>query len=236
MFGMLLHQWLPEHHLDHESKEVIKLATGLLATMSGLVLALLISSAKSSHDIKSSEVTQMSADFIVLDRLLARYGSEADTARTQLRATLFQGLGSGSTKGELSEVLEFDSQALVDGTNKFFAEIQGLTPHQEFQQSLQAQAMQICTEVGRLRSLMLEQTGGSIPIAFLIVLVFWLALLFATFGLFAPSNATVVGVLALCAISVAGAIFVILELDRPFEGLIQISTQPLRNALQQLGK
>jgi len=96
--------------------------------------------------------------------------------------------------------------------------------------------MQLSAELSRLRSLLLEQTGGSIPMPFLVVLVFWLAMLFTSFGLFAPSNATVIGILLVCALSVAGAIFLVLEMDRPFEGLIQISSAPLHNALAHLGK
>jgi hypothetical protein len=96
--------------------------------------------------------------------------------------------------------------------------------------------MQISADLGRTRSLLLEQTGGSIPMPFLVVLVFWFTVIFITFGLFAPPNATVIAVLLVCALSVAGAIFLILELDRPFEGLIQISDAPLRSALARLGQ
>jgi hypothetical protein len=96
--------------------------------------------------------------------------------------------------------------------------------------------MQIGAELGRTRSLLLEQTGGTIPMPFLIVLVFWFTMIFISFGLFAPSNSTVISVLLVCALSVAGAIFLILELDRPFEGLIKISEAPLRDALAHLGQ
>ena len=71
---------------------------------------------------------------------------------------------------------------------------------------------------------------------FLVVLVFWLTILFISFGLFAPPNATVIATLFVCALSVSGAIFLILELDQPFEGLIRISSAPLRNALAHLGQ
>jgi hypothetical protein len=233
LVGMLFHRILPEHHLTADSKDVIKLAMGLLATMSALVLALLISSAKTSHDTQSSEVTQMAADFIQLDRVLAHYGPETKDARALLYATVAEGLGQ-SQKTYHSGIL--DTQATTASANAFFEKVQQLQPHTDFQRSLYAQAMQIGAELGRLRSLLLEQTGGSIPMPFLVVLVFWLSMLFASFGLFSPSNATVVGVLFVCAISVAGAIFLILEMDRPFEGIIQISSAPLHNALAHLGK
>jgi hypothetical protein len=99
-----------------------------------------------------------------------------------------------------------------------------------------AQTLQIGMEVGQECSLLLEEARGSIPPPILVVLVFWLALIFTSFGLFAPTIPTVIGVLFACALSVAGAIFLILELDRPFQGLHQISSTPLRDALMHLGK
>jgi hypothetical protein len=90
-------------------------------------------------------------------------------------------------------------------------------------------------ELARKRSFLLEQSGGSIPTPFLVVLVFWLALIFVSFGLFAPTNSTVIGIQLACALSVAAAIFLILELDRPFQGIMQISGAPLRKALVYLG-
>jgi hypothetical protein len=83
--------------------------------------------------------------------------------------------------------------------------------------------------------LLLEQLGSSNPIPFLVVLVFWLSI-FASFGLFAPRNATVVAAFSICALSVSGAIFLILELDQSFEGLLQVSSDPLRASLAQLGQ
>ena len=233
--GMLFRRIVPEHHLGADSKDVIKLAMGLLATMSALVLALLISSAKISHDTQSNEVTQMAADFIQLDRVLAHYGAETKDARALLYATVAHGLGPAQLgKAYHSEIL--DTQGTTAGADRIFETIQQLEPRSDFQRSLYAQAMQIGAELGRLRSLLLEQTAGSIPMPFLVVLVFWLAMLFTSFGLFSPSNATVVAVLLVCALSVAGAIYLVLEMDRPFGGLIQISMAPLRNALAHLGK
>lgn len=232
--GMLIHRIVPEHHLGADSKDVMKLAMGVLATMSALVLALLISSAKTSHDTQSNEITQMAADFIQLDRVLAHYGPETKDARALLYATVAQGLGQAQSVSGHSQAL--DSAATTSSADSFFEKIQQLQPRSDFQRSLYAQAMQISAELSRNRSLLLEQTAGSIPMPFLVVLIFWLSMLFTGFGIFAPSNSTVIGVLLVCALSIAGAIFLILEMDRPFEGLIQISSAPLRNALAHLGK
>lgn len=235
LFGMLLRSRLPETHLSADSKDVIKLAMGLLATMSGLVLALLIASAKSSHDTQSGEVIQMAANFILLDRVLAHYGPETGPARAALRTAVVAGIDqTWSPRAYRSANL--DARATVSGADAFAEQIQELQPRSDFQRSLHAQAMQISFELGRTRSLLLEQTEGSIPMPFLVVVVFWLTVIFTGLGLFSPSNPTILAVLLLSSLSVAGAIFLILELDRPFEGLIQISSAPLRNALTHLGK
>ena len=235
VLGMLLRRILPERHLTADSKDVVKLGMGLIATMSALVLGLLIASAKGSYDTQRNEVTQMSADIVQLDRVLAHYGPQAKEVRDHERGVVMIALMTiWSDRGFRSEKL--DSRALRSEADHFYEDIQKLAPQNDFQRTLQSQAMQISAEVGRIRSLLLEQTGGSIPMPFLVVLIFWLAMIFVSFGLFAPPNSTVIGVLCVCALSVAGAIFLILELDRPFEGLLRISSEPVRNALTRLGQ
>jgi hypothetical protein len=235
LLGMRLRSRLPETHLSADSKDVIKLAMGLLATMSALVLALLIASAKSSHDTQSGEVTQMAANFILLDRVLAHYGPETSQARVLLRTAVARGLAQTWSMGAYRSA-NLDSRATIASADAFAEQIQQLAPHNDYQKSLHAQAMQIASELGRTRSLLLEQTEGTIPMPFLVVLVFWLTVIFTGLGLFAPSNSTIVAVLLVSSLSIAGAIFLILELDRPFGGLIQISSAPLRNAAAHLGK
>ena len=234
LLGIVLRRRLPKHHLSHDSKDVVKLGMGLIATMAALVLALLIASAKSSHDMQSNEVTEMSADFILLDRTLARYGPETKEVRSMIPKTIANVLDQ-TWLGDAYRSENLDS-AIGTGAETFYEKIQRLEPRNDFQRALYAQTLQIGMELGHKRSLLLEETGGSIQMPFLVVLVFWLTLIFASFGLFAPANSTVIGVLLACALSVAGAIFLILELDRPFQGLMQISSAPLSNALVHIGK
>ena len=234
LLGITLRRLLPEHHLNDDSKDVVKLGMGLIATMAALVLALLIASAKSSHDMQSTEITEMSADFILLDRTLARYGEETKDIRSSIPVTISNVLSqTWSADAYRTENLD---RAIGAGADTFYEKIRQLEPRGDFQHAMYAQTLKISMELGRKRSLLLEQTGNSIAMPFLIVLVFWLTLIFASFGLFAPTNPTVIGVLLACALSVAGAIFLILELDRPFQGLLQISSAPLRSALVHLGK
>ena len=233
LLGMLLHGILPEHHLSSESKDVIKLGMALTATMSALVLALLVSSAKGSYDAQRNEITQLSANIILLDRVLAHYGLETKEARVLLAQT---------ARGMLDRIWPENRTRNAElkpsgaGGERFYDKIQELSPQNEVQRSLQAQALKMSIDLGQTRWLLFEQGGSSIPMPFLVLLVFWVTIIFLSFGLFAPPNATVIATLFLCALSVSGAIFMILELDRPFGGLIHISSAPMRNALAQLGK
>jgi hypothetical protein len=116
-----------------------------------------------------------------------------------------------------------------------FDRVQELGPRTEAQHVLQSQAESIMINFGQARLLLFAQSGSSISTPFLVVVVFWLTVLFVSFGLFAPGNATALATLFVSAISVAAALFLILELDRPFSGVIQISSAPMRNALSALG-
>ena len=233
LLAMLVHNALPEHHLSADSKDVVKLGVALIATMSALVLSLLVASAKSAYDTRSNQLVQVAADIILLDRALARYGPETKEARALLQRSVAATVDRfWPTQGVRRITIDPNAspvEALVE-------KIEELSPHDELQRLLRSQALTRALEVGRTRLLLFENLGSSIPVPFLVVLVFWLCIIFASFGLFAPRNATVTAVLCVCALSVAGAIFLILELDRSFEGLLQVSGAPLRGALAQLGR
>jgi Protein of unknown function (DUF4239) len=161
------------------------------------------------------------------------YGPEAKDASALLRRSVTAAIerfwpSNGAQAGSFDPTAS-PAEALYD-------KIAELSPQTESQRSLQAQALTIAMDVGHARFLLFEQLRSSIPAPFLIVLIFWLTIIFASFGLFAPANVTVTAVLLVCALSVSGAIFLILELDRSFEGMIQVSSAPLRQALARLGQ
>jgi Protein of unknown function (DUF4239) len=231
MLGMWLRSVLPEHQLDAETKDLVKLGVGLIGTMAALLLGLLVASAKSSYDSRSTEVTQLAANVILLDRALAHYGPATGEIRGILKIAtsrmIDQFWSEQGTQGELP------SQA---AGNVVYDKIQELVPRSDGQRALQSQAESILINFAQTRLLLFAQSGTSISTPFLVVVVFWLSMLFVSFGLFAPRNATAIVTLLVAALSVAGALFLILELDHPFSGLIQISSAPLRNALSVLGK
>ena len=233
MLGMFVHAVLPQHHLSSESKDVVKLAMGLVATLCALVLGLLIASAKGSYDAQSSELTQMSAKAVLLDRVLAHYGPETKETRDLLRgsaARILDQTWSGShTSTSQLEAPSGGAEILLD-------RIQALAPKDDRQRALQAQATSIVLDLGLTRWLQYAQGSSSISMPLLVVLVFWLTIIFISFGLFAPANGTVFAGLFVSALSVSAAILLILELYTPYSGLIQIPSTPLRDALTQLGR
>lgn len=232
LLGTFLRAALPEHHLSTESKDLVRLGMGLIATMAALVLGLLIASAKSSYDTQRSELTQISANIILLDRVMAHYGPETKEARDLLRDSVVRVLDQIWPDDD-SRTAQLAPTAA--GAEPLYNKIHALSPQSESQRALQAKALSIAEDIAQTRWLLFAQRGSAIAMPFLVVLIFWLTILFASFGLFAPPNATVIVTLFVCALSVSSAIFLILELDLPFEGLIAISSAPLGNALVHLG-
>ena len=233
LLGVRVRAILPENHLNQDTKDAVKVGMGLVATMAALVLGLLVASTKGAYDSQKNEVTQMAAKIVFLDRVLANYGSETAETRALLRRSVGSAISRMWPDRKISQPAQLDPSATSG--EAFFNSIQQLSPQNEAQRSLKSQAVQVTTDVGQMRWLLFEQTESSISLAMLIVLIAWLAIIFTSVGLFAPPNATVIVALMLSALSVAGAIFLILELDMPFDGVIQISPTPMRNALNHLG-
>jgi hypothetical protein len=231
--GMLLRAFLPANHLNAESKDIVKVGTGLIGTMAALVLGLLVASAKESYDTEKSEVTQLVADVTLLDRILAHYGTQAVDARKEIRRTLARAADRLWSEG--TSTAAQPTPATKEG-DTLYEIVQRLSPANDEQRSILSQAQGLCIEILRTRLLLSAQRGTSILLPLLIVLVFWETAVFLSFGLFAPTNATVIITLLVCALSVSSAMFLMLELDHPFSGLIQISSEPLRNALAHLGQ
>jgi hypothetical protein len=236
VLGMLLRAWLPDEHLSADTKDVVKLGMGLIGTMTALVLGLLVASAKSSFDTQRTGLAQLSANIILLDRALAHYGPEAKDARDMLRSSVTD-LLEQTWPGENPQAAQAGAGGGTEGKYEgLYERIQQLTPKTDSQRDLKAQALKTGTDIAQTRWLMFAQKGSSVPVPFLVVMVAWLTLLLASFSLFAPRNMTVFVTLLICTLAVSSAIFLILELDRPFNGMIQISSAPLRNALAQLGR
>ena len=234
MLGMWLQYLLPEHHLSKESQDTVKLGAGMVATMSALILGLLVSSAKSSFDAVNVSIAQNGARIIQLDHLLAEYGPETRPFRDGLKASVAERVqkiwGKSVPGGTGLQAIE-KSTTLLD----FQTSLQKLTPATEAQKSLLNQCVQVSSDIWQSRLLIIEEQQEPVPPVFLVLLVFWLTLLFVSFGLFAPRNVTVFAVLLVCAVSVSSAVFLILEMSHPLDGLIKVSSAPLLKALELIG-
>ena len=235
-FGMFCGARLPAHRRDADSRDSVKMAIGVVSTLTALVLGFLVASAKNSFDAKSDGVARIATDTILLDQAMARYGPETSRAREMLREATAErisqtrpGAGVGPTKD-----LGADVAAMLEVLQR---ELHDLRPATDAQRALQSKALALIGELTQTRWLTLMRAGRSaIPTVYLVVLVFWLTVVFAGIGVLAPRNATVVVALVACAMSVAAALFLILELDSPYSGVIVISDAPLRIALEHLGR
>ena len=227
-----LREMLPAPHLARESQDVVRLGMGLVATMTALLLGLVTAGAKSTFDENNATVRTAAVNFLSLDRDLARYGPETKPTRDLLkRALAFRventwptdGRGEGlGTPLPTAQVEEIGNQILR------------LAPVDDPQRWLKNEALRLSEDVLKARWRVLEG-AGNIPRTFLVAVIFWLSATFASFGLYAPRNATVITVLCIAAFSVAAAVFLIVELDGPFDGLIKVSGEPLRFALSNMG-
>ncbi|MGO9519859.1 MAG: hypothetical protein ACLPND_22710 [Candidatus Korobacteraceae bacterium] len=232
LVGIFVSSRLPSHHVTSETKDVVRLGMGLVATTVALALGLLIASAKSYYDTQSAEVTQLAANVVLLDRILVHYGPETQEARALLRDSVAHAVDF------LSAANAGNAHMALGGPNAegLFDRIQELSPKTDGQRSMQSQAFGLAIQMGQTRWLMFAQTNVSVPMPLLEIMVFWLTVLFISFGLFAPHNGTVVTSLFISTLAVSGAIFLILEMYQPYTGLIRVSAAPLRAALLQLSR
>jgi hypothetical protein len=232
LVGMALRRVLPEDHLSSDAKDVVKLAMGLIATMAALVLGMLVSTAKSSYDTRKNEVAEMSSRIVAIDQLLANYGPESKGVRAELREVVVVGLNR-IWPGEATGRVDLRPK---EDTRDFYSQLQALAPKNDSQGATKAEAISMAANLRLTRWRIFveaEQTSMSIPL--LAVLVAWLVAIFIGFGLFAPANSTVIVTLAICALSVSAAIFIIMEMYTPFSGVLKISSAPIRETLNQIG-
>jgi hypothetical protein len=235
LLGMGLQRLLPGHHLSKEMQDLVKVCAGTIATLTALVLGLLVSSAKSSYDSINTGVVQGSAKLILMDRALAHYGPETKAVREQLKRTLATGIETvwPTEKTGMSTLTAFER---ANGMELIQDKLRELTPQIDAQRQALAQAQQFAGDLSQTRWLLIEQAQNQLPLPLLLILIFWLVLLFVSFGLFAPRNVMALVVLSIGACAISAAIFLVLELNQPFEGFIKVSSAPVFNALRHLGE
>jgi hypothetical protein len=231
--GIFVRHKLPDRHLSGDTKDIVRQGTTLIATLASLVLGLLIASANGKYETENSQIKQLIANTVLLDNTLELYGQEALPLRTLLRQDI----------GILADRIWAENRPSFGKSRPFKASAQGLSlyselfklePKTDAQRFFQARANDTLIDIGKARLLLFTNAGGTIPIPFLIVLVGWLALIFASISLFAEGNVRTIAILCIFSFAASAAIFLILELSQPFMGLMMISDEPLRNALAAL--
>ncbi|MGT2494873.1 bestrophin-like domain [Cupriavidus basilensis] len=237
LVGMWARAILPPHHLSDQSINVVKMATGLIATMARcLVLGLLVSSAKGTFDTTSAELVQNSRQrHPPRSRTGQVWAGNAGRSGACLRvSTLKRSRSSGpETRHWWAELGDAEAVAKLED---FQRTLEALAPRDDQQRQLKAQALQILDTAFAARWLALLQMKSTIPVSLLIVLVLWLSIVFGTFGMFADRNGTIIAALMLCALSTSGAIFLIEEMSTPLNGMVTVSLAPMRDALAHLGQ
>jgi hypothetical protein len=231
--GMVGRRWLPEEHLSGDSKDVIRLATALIGTMAALVLALLFASTRTSYETTNASVGRMTTSIIELDNTLKKYGPEGQALRVALRqdvvaivASIWQDDADAANQAQSSTSAAHEVAVM--------AMLSAMTPASPLQAALQARALAVSNELEHIRLTLLAQPTDSISRPFVTVLVLWLMFIFASFSMSTKANPTVVTVLVVCALAASVAIYLIIELGQPFDGLMQIPNTALRNALPPL--
>ncbi|WP_422029080.1 hypothetical protein [Reyranella sp.] len=232
VIGAVLRRLLPDHHLDDHARDIVRLGAGLVGTIAALVLGLLINSASSSYEAQRGEVRQIAANLILLDAVLDQYGPEAKPIRVMLRETVGQMIDRiwGDPEARDSAGL-YGSGTLA---SRLYAALHALPIGTPAKSALVGEALQLAVSTSQARLALYEQSRSGLPVPTLIVLIFWLTVLFASYCLFSPVNPTSAVALALVALSASAALFLILEMVQPFSGFMQISSESIRAALPPL--
>jgi len=239
--GVFINKHLPEHHRSRDSIELVQLAITLLVTFVAIVLGLLTNSVKSGYDAAYVARGAYAGELAQLDRCLRDYGPETAKTREQLRAYVAAVIAStwpdepapaGVKLPDVSDMPRTGENAkLADIINRVGLEIDGLQPEDTTRRNLAYACRLQFGDLMARRWQVIEGLRRSISAPFYWVLVVWLVILFACFGLRAPPSRMSTIVIALSALSVSLAVFVILEMDSPYGGVFGIPSTTMRNAL-----
>ena len=233
-FGRLLRALIPDGQLSPDSKEVIKLGTGLVGTLAALVLGLMTASAKNSYDTQNTNVRTLAAQLILADQLMVQYGPDADEIRRLTREAVNTMIDRMWSEGSRSapKFSPFSSSLVV---TKLYSAVDALSPKTDEQRMLKSRIIDTSFEIARTRLAIFTRLDNSIPVPFLIVLMIWVTVIFASFSLFAEHSVLVFAALLVFALSVSSSLFLIMELTQPFSGIMQIPSEQLRDVLPSLG-
>jgi Protein of unknown function (DUF4239) len=247
--GVFVRPFLSERHRSQETTDLIRLVVTMLVTFAALVLGLLTSSVKASFDGVDDDLRSFAIQVIQLDRSLRQYGSAAEAARALLRSYTAAAIASTWTEqprppGDYyprqvsppPHENSIESTSLGDMLARLEIDLRQIEPQDPMHRRLMVVILNQFERLTRMRWKLIEEAHSSISMPFYVVLAFWLVIVFASFGLSAPRNVLSYLTIMLAALSIASVIFVILDLDTPFTGILMVSSQPMRDALAELSR
>ena len=230
--GLFLRYRLPDDHLSGDSKEVIRLATALIGTMAAVVVALLFASTRSSYEATNSHVARLTAGVVELDQLLKEYGGQESVMLRQALRSDVTSMVSAIWRDDAPVTAELLRPVTHEETVLY--KLRQLEPKTPVQNAIKTRALAVSNDIEQTRLTLLSQPPDSLSRPFITVLVLWLCFIFASFSMSSKANPTLVAVLLICGFTASTAIYLILELGQPFDGLLQLSSSALSHALPPL--
>jgi hypothetical protein len=230
--GMTLRVRLPKGYLNAENREMIRLGAGLLATLAAVLISLTIASAKSSYETQDVHFRQFAAYLVEADQLLARYGPEATGMRRLMRQAVPAAIDRiWREKVTSSQDTAFTPRSLAE---QLYSAAEALSPTNDIQRMLKARIEQAIADLARTRLSMFADGDTPVLTPFMLILIFWLVVVFGSFGLFVEPGPVVFAALLVFALSISTALFLVADLSRPFAGLLQIPKEQLKHTLAPL--
>ncbi|MDB5611081.1 MAG: hypothetical protein JWP25_7981 [Bradyrhizobium sp.] len=231
--GLLLQKILPQNQRTDAAQKMVQITMNVVAILAALVLGLLIASTKTSFDTRSKEIEQFSANLTLLDRELLHFGQEQKDLRALLRDFTTRKIAQTWPTDHGSQPAVDDVQT-VQMLDDIEDRLRVLTPQTEIERLARSSALQLAGELKRTNRLLTVQESGRTPRPFLVVVIFWVSVLFVSYTIFAPFNATVIATMLVAALSVSIAVNLIFDMDQPFLGFIKVSSAPMEQALEKM--
>jgi hypothetical protein len=240
--GLLLQSRLREPHRRRETTDAIRLIMAIVVTFTALFLGLVMSSVKSSHDLFDARLRGFVSDVIQLDLRLKEYGEPAAPMRATLRTYVAAAIADtwrdeprpSGVYPTFAPTQSYEREQLGAMLFELDNAIRRLEPPDDFHRKLAESIAARMTDLLQQRSLLVVTPQDTVSLPLIILMVFWLVMIFGVFGLTSPRNRVVYAALLMCAVSVSSAIYLILDLDKPLDGLINVSSAPMRSALRHI--
>jgi hypothetical protein len=223
---LIWHIRLPPEQLQEDTNTTVRLVANIFVVIASLVLGLMLGSAKNTFQVVDDGVHAYATNLILLDKTVRALGPIGDQTHQGIIAYLERALSA-------SPGVDADRQAeilLEEVGNR----LRAIRVSDDQQTSLWNEARQLYREVLGQRWLIVGQSGGTIPIPLIVVMIAWLVLIFASFGYRSPRNAVIVTTIVVAAFLISASFCLILDMDNPSSGLIQVSDAPLRRVLEQI--